>query len=464
VRRMRRAILVATTLALLAPAGAGAAFPGVDGRICYTSDRDGNGNLFSIFPDGSDFRRLTTDPADDAQCAWSPDGNRIAFRAKRDGHYEVYVMNADGSNQTRLTTTPQVEDPPPPSDEQSSQPSWSADANRMLFRSNRDGDYDIWAMNADGTSQTQVLNDPGDERYPGFSPDCGRIVFRSDRDGDTEIYVMNADGTAVVQLTSNDIFDSAPAWSPDGTQIAFERSLAGRNPDGSPNREGNGDGYPTDEIWVMKADGTNQRQLTDNSAHDEGPAWSPDGTQIVFTSERDGNSEIYVMNADGTDQRRFTNDPALDESPDWGPQPGTVPRSCGDEPGGGGDGSKSPPGSTARNVLHALRLHPTRFHARHSGGSISRRGIRVRYRLDIPATVIFSIDRIVARRSAAKPLTKKLTGTFRHSGREGTNEFRFTGRLRGKRLTPGQYYLVATPQLTGTKTVSHRVRFRILRG
>jgi hypothetical protein len=459
---MRRALLVATTLTLLLiPAIADAGFPGVNGRICYTSNRDANGNIFSIFPDGTDFRRLTTDTADDAQCAWSPDGNRIAFRSRRDGNYEVYVMNADGSGQTRLTTTLTGTATNPPS---SSQPMWSPDGQRIVFRSDRSGNYNTWVMNADGSNQIQVLDDPGDDRYPSFSPDCSKIVYRSSRDGDAtvgdpEIWVMNADGTNPVQLTSNGIFDSAPAWSPDGAQIAFERSQA-------TNSEGTGVGYPTDEIWVMNADGTNQRQLTNNSAHDEGPAWSPDGTQMVFTSERDGNSEIYLMNADGTDQRRFTNDPALDESPDWGPQAGTVPRSCGGTPGdGGGDnGPKVEPGGTARNVLHALRINPARFHARRSGGSISRRGIRVRYRLDVPAKVVFSIQKIVARGAAAKPVTKLLKGTFSHRGKQGTNEFRFTGRLRGKRLAAGQYYLVGKPQLSATTTVSHKIRFRILRG
>jgi Tol biopolymer transport system component len=460
--RLVRALPAAFACALACAPGAHAAFPGANGRISYTSNRDGNGNLFSIFPDGSAFQRLTTDPGDDAQSAWSPDGSRIAFRSRRTGNYEVYVMNADGSGQTRLTTTVTGTPTNPPS---SSQPGWSPDGRRIIFRSDRDGDYDVWVMDADGANVSQVLNDAGDERYPGFSPDCNRIVYRSSRDGDTtdgdpEIWVMNADGTNPVQLTSNGIFDSAPSWSPDGSQIAFEKSLA-------TNSEGTGSGYSTDEIFVMNADGTNVRQLTNNSSHDEGPAWSPDGTQIVFTSERDGNSEIYLMNPDGTNQRRFTNDPALDESPDWGLAPGTAVRSCGTtDGGGGGGGGPDVPGSGARNILHALRLNPTRFHARRTGGSVSRRGVRVRYRLDVPATVVFSVERIASTKAKTTALVKTtaLKGTFRHTGHQGTNEFRFTGRLRGKRLKSGQYYLVATPQLTGVKTVPHRTRFRILRG
>ena len=83
--------------------------------------------------------------------------------------------------------------------------------------------------------------------------------------------------------------DFYPAWSPDGTKIAFTSDR---------------DGIP--KIYVMNADGTNQTRITDNPASDEAPAWSPDGSKIAFTSDRDGNPEIYVMNADGTDQTRLT--------------------------------------------------------------------------------------------------------------------------------------------------------------
>ena len=98
----------------------------------------------------------------------------------------------------------------------------------------------------------------------------GKIVFQSDRDGDWEIYVMNADGSNVVQLTHNSAADEYPVWSPDGKQIAFKS-----------NRDGNF------EIYVMDADGTNQKRLTNHPSNDEDPAWSPDGKHIVFHSDRE---------------------------------------------------------------------------------------------------------------------------------------------------------------------------------
>ena len=115
------------------------------------------------------------------------------------------------------------------------------------------------------------------------------IAFNSDRDVDVEIFVMNADGTEVRQLTDNDDYDNHPAWSPDGERIAFIST-----------RDGD---Y---EIFVMNADGTEVRQLTDDDARDFEPLWSPNGERIAFQSDRGGAHwfvgwDIFVMNADGAD-------------------------------------------------------------------------------------------------------------------------------------------------------------------
>jgi hypothetical protein len=135
----------------------------------------------------------------------------------------------------------------------------------------------------------------------GWSPDGSQIVFVSNRDGNFEIYVMDADGTNQTRLTNDAASDDRATWSPDGSQIAFES-----------NRDGNF------EIYVMDADGTNQARLTNDPAADSAAAWSPDGSQIAFRSTRDGNNEIYLMNADGSNQINLTIDPAVDEAPAWG--------------------------------------------------------------------------------------------------------------------------------------------------
>lgn len=131
-----------------------------------------------------------------------------------------------------------------------------------------------------------------------------KIVFMSLRDGNWEIYKMDADGGNQTRLTHNHVDDYAPVWSPNGRQIAFER------------HQGKGQGK--DEIYVMDADGGNQRNLTNHPAWDRAPHWHPDGTRIVFYSSRGASSRIYVMDTDGGNLEEI---PGLvrASSPKWSP-------------------------------------------------------------------------------------------------------------------------------------------------
>jgi Tol biopolymer transport system component len=98
---------------------------------------------------------------------------------------------------------------------------------KILFASNRGGNYEVYVMNSDGGVQTNLSNNAATESYPSWSPDGTRIAFYSNRDGDNEIYTMNADGSGVSQLTANAAIDYFPSWSPDGTKIAFASDRAG---------------------------------------------------------------------------------------------------------------------------------------------------------------------------------------------------------------------------------------------
>jgi len=261
-------------------------------KIAFTSNRDGNEEIYIMNADGTNQTRLTNSSASDHAPQWSPNGEKIAFPSNRDGNFEVYVMNADGTNQQRLTNNP--------ADDRGG--SWSPDGNKIAFQSTRDGNWEVHAMNADGTNQQNLSNNPAEDSNPDWSPDGSKIVFESLRDGNYEIYLMNADGTNPQRLTNNAAEDHYPAWSPDGSKIAFQST-----------RDGNF------EVYVMNADGTNEVRITNNSAHDEWARWSPDGSKIVFNSTRDGNYEIYVMNTDGTNQIRLTNNSAKDDFPRWSP-------------------------------------------------------------------------------------------------------------------------------------------------
>ncbi len=222
--------------------------------------------------------------------AWSPDNRQIAFVSTRDGNDEIYAMAADGSSPRRLTNNSAHD----------GSPVWSPDGSQIAFESWRDRNQEIYVMAADGSNLRNLTDNSAMDWWPVWSPDGSQIALLSWRDGNQEIYLMAADGSSPHKLTNNRAIDDRPVWSPDGSQIAFESE-----------RDGN------QEIYVMAADGSHPRNLTNNRAIDDRPVWSPDGSQIAFVSRRDGNNEIYVMAADGSHPRNLTNNSAVDNVPIW---------------------------------------------------------------------------------------------------------------------------------------------------
>jgi len=155
----------------------------------------------------------------------------------------------------------------------------------------------ILLLISSGCSKTINPTEPAAAVITGVT---GKIAFTSDRDGNFEVYVMNADGSGQTDLTNNQAKDGVSSWSPDGKKLVF-----------SSNRDNN------DEIYVMNSDGSGQTNLTNSSAMDGFPTWSPDGLKLAYASGRDGNMEIYMMNADGSNQVRLTYNTAEDSYPSW---------------------------------------------------------------------------------------------------------------------------------------------------
>jgi dipeptidyl aminopeptidase/acylaminoacyl peptidase len=249
-------------------------------------------------PDGGGQTRLTFTSSDNLRPAWSPDGTKIAFESFRDGNAEIYVMNADGTNQTRLTSNSAAD----------LEPAWSPDGSRLAFVSNRDGNDEIYVMNVDGTSQTNVSNNSSDDFTPAWSPDGRSLAFASNRDNHYEIYTMDAAGANQARVTNNADDDVKPFWS--NAKITFQS-----------NRDGN------DQIYAMNRDGSGQLRLTNNTSFDIQPARSSDGSKIAFVSSRDDNFEIYLMNADGSNQAKLTSNPASDIHPSIQPLASTAAQS-----------------------------------------------------------------------------------------------------------------------------------------
>ena len=217
-----------------------------------------------------------------SQTAANGGGGKITFQSNRNGNFDIFVMNADGSGVTQLTSNPLDE----------YLPLFSPDGSRITF-----GrclfTCDIVVINADGSGERTILNDG----FPGaWSPDGNRIVLGR---GDG-IFIINADGSGLVRVLDPDFVTD---WSPDGRQLMI---VSGRDGDL--------------ELYATPLDGSPVTKLTDNTASDNsGTGWSPDGTRIVFCSDRDGDREIFVMNADGSDVQQLTQNDLDDGCPVWSP-------------------------------------------------------------------------------------------------------------------------------------------------
>ena len=241
-------------------------------------------------------------------------------------------------------------------------PAWSRDGQTIVFVSWRDGNGEVYAMDADGTSPRNLTQDPAKDVHPAWSPDGRRIAFVSRRDGNSEVYVMNADGSGKRNLTRDRAQDDYPTWSPDGRRLAFLRGPQGfcsyqlyvvnadssglrrltlRVPEGTPETTGRCKGKADQLVWspdgrtiyfgryLVRTDGSGARRLPYFPLTGWSRAvWSPDGTRIAFAAKSPGppptstspsHSDIYVMNADGSGKRRLTHDARSNAEPAWSP-------------------------------------------------------------------------------------------------------------------------------------------------
>src|SRR5258705_292348 len=230
---------------------------------------------------------------------------KIVFRSNRhDSSLSIWSMNPDGSSPTRLTDDKsRTERLPSFAHVYDRNPAWSPDGTKISFVSNRNFYSALYIMNADGSNARLVTDQVPEPASPAWSPDGGKIALSSGAGVTIEpnkpfsdIYLVNVDGSGLTKLTCDSGVNGSPTWSPDGKQIAFSSN---RDPDGKR------------KIWVMNADGSNQRELlniqnTSNPKFYGGEtSWSPDSTKIIFNGYR----EIFFMNADGRTVCTSTHNP-----------------------------------------------------------------------------------------------------------------------------------------------------------
>lgn len=246
-------------------------------------------DIYSVDPVFGNLLRLTNDPTDDYQPAYSRDGSKIAFVSMRDGNAEIYTMRADGSSLRRLT---RHSDP-------DLFPAWSPDGTRIVFASSRDGGgMRLFVIDADGANLRE-LGGGAEAQQPTWSPDGSRIAYVAGVGGGSfDLFVMNADGTAITRLTEG-LSVQFPAFSPDGSKIAF-----------SAYRDGNA------ELYLYQNGAA--RRLTHNTFRDEDPTWTADGTRLVMVSDRTGRSGMYLLWLNSGQAVPVRNTGAKDSQPAWG--------------------------------------------------------------------------------------------------------------------------------------------------
>jgi TolB protein len=247
--------------------------PGALGRIVFASDRDGNYEIYTMNPDGTDPVRLTENEAEDSQPIWSPDGSKIAIISYQDATYGLAVMNTNGSGQTRLVEGMQI-----------GALSWSPDSSQIAYVDVGSG---LNVISASGGVPTLVAERPVSDRGIAWGPGGALAFIRDEPMKGGEVYVLMPGGNNPIRISPEGIPAELLTWSPDGTRLAFAAI-----PDFSTSKH---------MIYVADVSGAAPLKLiTPNSTYMSDLEWSPDGAWLAFSSFNiDSDNEVYIVSADG---------------------------------------------------------------------------------------------------------------------------------------------------------------------
>lgn len=226
--------------------------------------------------------------------AWSRDGKWVFFTSYINNNPDLYKTTAEkGGKILKISSYRGL----------NVGATLSPDGKMLALTLSRDGNSEIYAMNIDGSGLRRVTHSWGIDSSPTWAPDSKRIAFVSDRSGSPQIYFKSlASGTAT-RLTFHGNYNQSPVWSPKGDKIAF----CGRD-----------ERYVFD-LFLVDVETRKVTRLTQDQGTNEDPSWSPNGSHIVFSSNRTKKSQLYIMNADGTNQRRITFGKGEFTTPDWSP-------------------------------------------------------------------------------------------------------------------------------------------------
>lgn len=279
--------------------------------LVFTSERDGNWEIYRMDVDGRNVVRLTETDISEGGASWSPDGRSLAFWSRRDGNADIFVMGADGSKPTNIAPDPKE------NGVEEFYTRWHPDGQAIAFFSNRFNNegyncavHRVGIMPLEGGTQGMepIKGQIGNQETLAWSPDGQSLAFSSKSCSGTgvnlQLFLWQVADDSVTQLTRDEYINAGPAFSHDGRFLAYHSF-----------REGNS------EIILLDLASGEAINLTNHAAKDSHPTWSPDDSQIAFVTDRDGNDEIYVMDVDGSSLQNLTNHPARDFEPQWSPVP-----------------------------------------------------------------------------------------------------------------------------------------------
>ena len=317
---MVAALLVSVLALATTEDPARAAFPGVNGKIAFLSNRDGQNEIYTISFAGSNPTRLTHSDKSDKTPSFSPNGKKIVWER---GEY-LYLMNADGSNQHKIPHTHHSNYEIGRYGSYGGNPAFSPDGRKIVF----DKGKNIWTINPDGTGLTRITNVTVDGTcqekptlvHPVWSPVSNKIAFSWVCGEVRELHVMalsdqqnkqTLDSTS--RLSPEGVRVYRPDWSPDGSRIVYEYCAYPCKPGGG------AQDYNPNIYKVDVGTGVNTPIVT-GPYNDSYPVFSPGVGKIVYSSDRDGDEDLYIKNADGTGTpQRLTKNTTRDVEPDWQP-------------------------------------------------------------------------------------------------------------------------------------------------
>jgi len=284
--RLRRLSTSAVAVAALLASTLATAQPAAPDELLFMSNRSNSTfEFYRMTAEGARVQRVLPERGEVEGMTWSPDGLNVLYAAARQGQHQNIFVTSVTDGRTRQLTQDKLP---------ASEPTWSPDSRTIAFVSMRDGGRKVYLMDADGGNVRRLTAAPGDdESSPTFSADGTRVAYLASNDKHAprvSVAHLGKGQSGVVSQNAERTIEGAPVWSPDGSHLLFGVKK--------------GEGV---QLVLMRADGSERRQVTATSARSGQPQWSPDGKQVLFLSVPgdEARQSVFVMNADGSSQRKL---------------------------------------------------------------------------------------------------------------------------------------------------------------